>query len=75
MGYFSNQYFEGDKMRGMALSVFYASFFPPNSILNFLLEVALFDYNINAGKHQHQQGRDSFLCVVGFICLKLSVEI
>lgn len=43
--------------------------------VNFLLEVAIFDYNINAEKHQHQQGRHSFQCVLGFICLKLSIEI
>lgn len=63
MSYFSNQYNEGDKMIGMAVSLFHASF-----SFKLLLEAVLFDWNINAEKHPHQQGRDSFQCVFGF-CL------
>lgn len=61
-------------MRGVALSVFYASFFF-ELYLNFLLEAVIFDYNINAEKHPHQQGRDSFQCEFGFVCMRLSIGI
>lgn len=74
MGYFSNQYYEVDKMWGMALSVFYASFFF-KLYLNFLPRTITFDCNINAEKHPHQQRRDSFQCVFGSACLKLSIKI
>lgn len=61
-------------MRGMALSVFHASFFF-KLYLNFSLETVIFDYNINAEKHLHQQGRESFQCVFGFVCMRLSIVI